>query len=275
VREGVVGSPTTPSPRSRIAADVSTPILQLQNVSVRFGALPAVDDVSLELRQGERRAVIGPNGAGKTTLFNAITGVIRPSSGRVLLQGRNITRMPPNRRAYLGIGRTFQITNLFANLTVAENMRLALRGTSPSKFHLFAADRLAEQDAARLDQALETSRLAHRRQATVREMSYGEQRQLELAMALVSRPRLLLLDEPAAGLSAMERTYFAEIVKGLPKDLTMVLIEHDMDLALRLVDYVSVLNRGRLLVEAEPANIRANEAVQEVYLGKPHHARRA
>ena len=151
MREGVVGSPTTPSPRSRIAADVSTPILQLQNVSVRFGALPAVDDVSLELRQGERRAVIGPNGAGKTTLFNAITGVIRPSSGRVLLRGRNITRMPPNRRAYLGIGRTFQITNLFANLTVAENMRLALRGTSPSKFRLFAADRLDEEDAARLE----------------------------------------------------------------------------------------------------------------------------
>jgi branched-chain amino acid transport system ATP-binding protein len=261
--------------RLRIATDVTAPILQLQNVSVRFGGLSAVDQVSLQLRQGERRAVIGPNGAGKTTLFNAITGVIRPSAGRVLLEGRDITRMPPNRRAYLGIGRTFQITNLFANLTVAENMRLALRGTSPSKFRLFAADRLTGEDAARLDAALETSRMAHRRQATVRQMSYGEQRQLELAMALVLRPRLLLLDEPAAGLSAMERTYFAEIVKGLPKDLTMVLIEHDMDLALRLVDYVSVLNHGRVLVEADPDSIRANEAVQEVYLGKPHHARRA
>ncbi len=259
----------------RDPGQVTNPILQLETVSVRFGALSAVDGVSLNLREGERRAVIGPNGAGKTTLFNAITGVIRPSSGRVLLQGRDITRMPPNRRAHLGIGRTFQITNLFANLTVAENMRLALRGTSHGKFRLFASDRLTADDAKRLDQALETSRLTHRRQSTVREMSYGEQRQLELAMALVSQPRLLLLDEPAAGLSAMERTYFAEIVKGLPKDLTMVLIEHDMDLALRLVDYVSVLNHGRLLVEAEPAAIRTNEAVQEVYLGKPHHARRA
>jgi branched-chain amino acid transport system ATP-binding protein len=254
---------------------LTNPILQLENVSVRFGALSAVDGVSLTLREGERRAVIGPNGAGKTTLFNAITGVIRPSSGRILLQGRDITRMPPNRRAHLGIGRTFQITNLFANLTVAENMRLALRGTSQGKFQLFAGDRLTTDEATRLDRALETSRLTHRHQSTVREMSYGEQRQLELAMALVSQPRLLLLDEPAAGLSAMERTYFAEIVKGLPKDLTMVLIEHDMDLALRLVDYVSVLNHGRLLVEAEPAAIRINEAVQEVYLGKPHHARRA
>jgi branched-chain amino acid transport system ATP-binding protein len=253
---------------------VTEPILHLSNVVVQFGALKAVDGVSMSLTAGERRAVIGPNGAGKTTLFNAITGVIPPTAGRITFDGADITRWSPHKRAHRGIGRTFQITNLFQSLTVDENMRLALRGTSAGKFKLVAHDTLTSSDETRIAEALALCRLGARRTATVREMSYGEQRQLELAMALAGDPRLLLLDEPAAGLSAVERAYVAEIVRGLPRDLTMVLIEHDMDLALGLVDYVTVLNNGRLLVEAEPAAIRANAAVQEVYLGKPH-ARRA
>jgi branched-chain amino acid transport system ATP-binding protein len=249
---------------------VPTPILQLEKVAVRFGALRAVDGVDLALQPGERRAVIGPNGAGKTTLFNAITGVIIPTEGRVLVEGEDITRAPPHRRARKGMGRTFQITNLFANLTVDENMRLALRGIGPGKFALFRHDRLVPDERTRLGRALAEARLSGRQSALVRELSYGEQRQLELAMALVMEPRLLLLDEPAAGLSPAERSFLAEIIRRLPRDLTIVLIEHDMELALGLVDYVTVMQNGRVLVEDAPERIRTNEEVQEVYLGRPH-----
>ena len=162
------------------------------------------------------------------------------------------------------MGRTFQITNLFANLTVDENMRLALRGIGPGKFALFRHDRLVPDERTRLGRALAEARLSGRQSALVRELSYGEQRQLELAMALVMEPRLLLLDEPAAGLSP------AEIIRRLPRDLTIVLIEHDMELALGLVDYVTVMQNGRVLVEDAPERIRTNEEVQEVYLGRPH-----
>ena len=245
-------------------------MLRLENVVVRFGALRAVDGVSLSLGKGERRAIIGPNGAGKTTLFNAITGVTIPTEGRVVVEGKDLTKAPPHLRARSGIGRTFQITNLFANLTIGENMRLAVRGLAPSKFSLFGRDQLPADDHERVDQALAISRLTARRNVIVSELSYGEQRQLEIAMALVMRPRLLLLDEPAAGLSARERTYVAEILSALPRDLTMVLIEHDMELALGLVDFVTVMFNGRVLVEGTPDRIRQNEQVQEVYLGKPH-----
>ena len=249
---------------------MSRPILALEKVAVRFGALRAVDGVSLALGPGERRAVIGPNGAGKTTLFNAITGVILPAEGRILLDREDVTRAAPHRRARRGMGRTFQITNLFANLSVDENMRLALRGARPGKFSLFGRDRLGAGERARVDRALAASRLSGRGEAVVRELSYGEQRQLELAMALVTEPRLLLLDEPAAGLSPAERGHVAEIVRALPRDLTIVLIEHDMELALGLVDRVTVMHEGRVLVEDAPDRIRGNEAVQEVYLGRPH-----
>jgi branched-chain amino acid transport system ATP-binding protein len=250
-------------------------MLQLENVVVQFGALRAVDGVSLSLQHGERRAIIGPNGAGKTTLFNAITGVTIPTEGRVVVEGMDLTKAPPHLRARRGIGRTFQITNLFPNLTIAENMRIAIRGLARSKFSLFGGDRLPAVDHERVDQALAISRLGGRRNVIVSELSYGEQRQLEIAMALVMHPRLLLLDEPAAGLSATERTYVAEILSALPRDLTMVLIEHDMELALGLVDFVTVMFNGRVLVEDTPDRIRQNEQVQEVYLGKPHSVKAA
>ena len=248
------------------------PLLILRDVGIRFGALRAVDGVSLEVAPGERRAVIGPNGAGKTTLFNAITGVILPSQGRVLFEGHDITRTAPHLRARLGLARTFQITNLFPNLTVAENVMLAIRGLSSRKYALFGAAEPLGDERARAEEAVVLARLGERHGVLVRELSYGEQRQLELAMALVSRPRLLLLDEPAAGLSPAERGVTAEIIRGLPRDLTMILIEHDMDLALGLVDRVTCLHNGRVLVEETPEAIRRNEAVQEVYLGKPRHA---
>jgi branched-chain amino acid transport system ATP-binding protein len=244
------------------------PILELHDVVVRFGALRAVDGVSLAIMEGARRAIIGPNGAGKTTLFNAITGVIPPTSGRVILGGRDISRDPPHRRAALGVSRTFQITNLFGSLTVDENMRLALRGLSPKKFAMFSDGELTSDERQRAERALDLAKLGARRATVVRELSYGEQRQLELALSLATSPRLLLLDEPAAGLSPAERSMVADIIRSLPRDLTLLLIEHDMDLALGLVDDVTCLHEGRKLVEASPSEIRGNAEVQEVYLGK-------
>ncbi|MBM6581259.1 ABC transporter ATP-binding protein [Microvirga sp. BT689] len=247
---------------------MSQPALVLENVVVAFGALKAVDDVSISVKGGERRAIIGPNGAGKTTLFNAITGVNPPTSGRIIFEGATVTTKPAHLRARMGMSRTFQITNLFPRLTVAENMQLALRGTGPGKFSLFGSARLSAEEEERVMSALAISRLGERNSVEVHELSYGEQRQLEMAMALVTRPKLLLLDEPAAGLSPSERIIVSDIIRALPRDLTMVLIEHDMDLVLRLVDYVTCLNNGQLLAEGTPESISANQRVQDVYLGK-------
>ena len=247
---------------------MSETALVLENVTVAFGALKAVDDVSLSVKRGERRAIICPNGAGKTTLFNAITGVFPPTSGRITFEGKDVTRMPAQKRARLGMSRTFQITNLFPTMTVEENMQLALRGTDASKFSMLGSTRLTPEEQDRVASALRMSRLEERGSVAVNELSYGEQRQLEMAMALVSRPRLLLLDEPAAGLSPAERVMVADIIRSLPHDLTMVLIEHDMELVLNLVDWVTCLNNGQLLAEGSPEEIRTNQHVQDVYLGK-------
>jgi len=247
---------------------VSETALVLEKIVVAFGALRAVDDVSISVKRGERRAIIGPNGAGKTTLFNAITGVFPPTSGRITFEGQDVTRMPAQKRARMGMSRTFQITNLFPTMTVDENMQLALRGTSRSKFSMLGSTHLTSEEQDRVASALRMSRLEERGSIAVNELSYGEQRQLEMAMALISRPRLLLLDEPAAGLSPAERLMVADIIRSLPHDLTMVLIEHDMELVLNLVDWVTCLNNGQLLAEGSPEDIRANQHVQDVYLGK-------
>ncbi|HWW48679.1 MAG TPA: ABC transporter ATP-binding protein [Xanthobacteraceae bacterium] len=247
---------------------VSEAALVLENIVVAFGALKAVDNVSITVKRGERRAIIGPNGAGKTTLFNAITGVTLPTAGTINFEGMVITNKPAEQRARMGISRTFQITNLFPSLTVDENMQLALRGTGKGKFSMFGASTLTAEQKERVAAALSISRLAQRGATVVSELSYGEQRQLEMAMALVAKPRLLLLDEPAAGLSPAERTIVVEIIRALPKDLTMVLIEHDMELVLNLVDWVTCLNNGQMLAEGSPQDIRNNQHVQDVYLGK-------
>ena len=251
---------------------MTEPILHLACVGVRFGGLKAVDNVSLSVRKGERRAVIGPNGAGKTTLFNAVTGLIRPTSGRIAFEGQDVTRARMHRRAALGMSRTFQITNLFPTLTVDENMRLALRGNATRKFSLLGPGGSTPDERARQERALGLSRLAARASTPVNALSYGEQRQLELAMTLVTEPRLLLLDEPAAGLSPSERVIVGDVIRSLPADITVVLIEHDMDLVLSLVEWVTCLNNGRFLAEGSPDEIRRNQDVQDVYLGRarPH-----
>lgn len=247
-------------------------ILTLTDVVVAFDALRAVDGVSLVVPRGQRRAIIGPNGAGKTTLFNAITGVIPPTAGRIDFNGEDITRLPPHRRAKLGISRTFQITNLFPTLTVLENVVLAIRGLSPRKFSLFGSPDTSDSERERIAAALNSAKMHHRLDVVVKELSYGEQRQLEIALALVTDPTALLLDEPAAGLSPTERMVVAEIIKALPRDLTLILIEHDMALALGLADFVTCLHEGRVLVEEGPDAIRQNKTVQQVYLGTPRHA---
>jgi branched-chain amino acid transport system ATP-binding protein len=251
---------------------VPEPILTLTDAVVAFDALRAVDGVSLAVPRGQRRAIIGPNGAGKTTLFNAIAGMVPPTSGRIMFDGHDITKLPPHRRAQLGISRTFQITNLFSTLSVHDNMILALRGLSPRKFSLFGRPDTDSTEAPRIAAALGAARIAERADVTVKELSYGEQRQLEIALSLVTTPTMLLLDEPAAGLSPSERSMVAEIIRSLDRDISVVLIEHDMDLALGLVDFVTCMFEGRILVEEAPEGIRRNKKVQEVYLGKPRHA---
>ena len=247
-------------------------LLQLQDVSIHFGALKAVDGVSLDVAEGERVAILGPNGAGKTTLFNAITGMTPATGGKVLLQGRDITRATPDARAHGGIARTFQITNLFFGLSIEDNLLLATRGLAKSRFAFWRSGDALGDERTIVDSALARCQLETRRRLLVKEISHGEQRQLELAMSLTSQPRLLLLDEPAAGLSPAERVVMAEVIRGLPKTLSLILIEHDIDLALGLVDRVVCMYQGAVLVEGKPDEIRGNPQVQEIYLGKPRHA---
>jgi len=241
--------------------------IQVGGLSKDFGGLRAVDGVTLGIGAGERRVLIGPNGAGKTTLFHCIAGTLWPSSGSVSLFGREITRLAEASRTALGLSRTFQISNVFADLRVIENMTLALLGTDRRKWIMhrpigaFAAVRVqAIEGLARVG-------LDHRADSPARLLSYGERRQLELALALKSNPRVLLLDEPCAGLSPSERQRISQMIAALPRSITLVMIEHDMDVALGLADRVTVLHRGRVILEGTPDEVQANPEVREVYFG--------
>ena len=207
---------------------MNQPLLELKSVGIHFGALKAVDQATLHLNKGERVAILGPNGAGKTTLFNAITGMTPATCGKVILGGKDITKASPESRAQLGIARTFQITNLFFGLSVEDNLLLATRGLGRTKFSMWRTDRARGEEQAIVDSALEKCQLHTKRHLLVKEISYGEQRQLELAMSLTSSPKVLLLDEPAAGLSPAERVIMAEVIRGLPQTLSLILIEHDI-----------------------------------------------
>ena len=233
-----------------------------------FGGVHAVDKVSLHVPIGQRRALLGPNGAGKTTLFNCITGSMRPSAGRIFLFGKDVTEMPEHHRTSMGISRTYQITNVFLKLSVIENVLLAVQGTTRQKWIPYRSVDSFPESLARATEELDRVGLANRADLSVRYLSYGERRQLELAIALASRPRVLLLDEPASGLSPAERQRIAGIIAQLPRHITLILIEHDMSVALGLADQVAVLHRGRVILEGTPDEIRANPEVREVYLGK-------
>ncbi|MDA0171869.1 ABC transporter ATP-binding protein [Solirubrobacter taibaiensis] len=222
--------------------------------------------VDLEVRPGERRAVLGPNGAGKTTVFNLISGEFPPSSGRVELFGQDVTNLPARKRARLGLSRTFQTSRLFAGLSVEDNLYLGALGVAAGHLRMVPSgkdDVLREKARAMSTQVGLEERLGD----FVADLSHGEQRQLEVGMALVAEPRLLMLDEPAAGLSRAERVRLTEMLIGLDPDITLILIEHDMDVALKVAKWVTMMHDGRVIVEGTPEQIRSNQTVHDLYLG--------
>jgi branched-chain amino acid transport system ATP-binding protein len=263
-----VTSTTLASAPDPQGSGADAPVLVIAGLGKRYGGVQAVDDISLTMRPGERIGVIGPNGAGKTTLFKMIAGDVLPTTGTVELFGRDVTRMPAAPRARLGVGRTFQISNLFRDMTVLDNVRVAARGGT-GKARVFWWPQLAGDDATQRSlSALDAVGLTGRAGDTVADLSHGEQRQLEIAMALASRPRLLLLDEPAAGLSAAERQTLKDLIDSLPRDLPILLIEHDMSLALGLTDRVMCLENGRHVITGTPAEVRDDPTVKAIYLGR-------
>jgi branched-chain amino acid transport system ATP-binding protein len=251
-----------------LADGQTEPVLRLEGVSRRFGGLVAVDGVSLTLAPRRRLAVIGPNGAGKTTLFRLIAGDVPPSQGRIFLFGREVTRLPAHRRARLGLSRTFQVSNLFAGLSVLDNVRLAAQAGQPGRWRRLGPVRPGDRVGLAAMEALERAGIAARAGDRVAELSHGEQRQLEVALALATSPKLLLLDEPAAGLSAGERSRLRELLGSLPDSLPLLLIEHDMTLALSLADEVLCLHNGRPIALGPPDRVRGDPTVQAVYLGR-------
>jgi branched-chain amino acid transport system ATP-binding protein len=247
---------------------MSTPALSLAHVSRHFGGLKAVDEVSLTLRPGERRALIGPNGAGKTTLFNVISGELQATSGRVELFGSDVTKLPPHQRAARGIARTFQITKLFPNLTVIDNVLLACAALDSRKFVMLRETAACGDLKDRAEALVERFGLSDYRQAWARNLSYGDQRKLEVALSMAGRPKLLLLDEPMAGLSAGESRGMQTILEALERDIAVLLIEHDMDIAFAFAEHVTVLHQGRVLVDGPKDEVSANRNVQQIYLGE-------
>ena len=245
----------------------NTVALQLTNVSKVFGGLLAVDGVSFTLAAGERRAIIGPNGAGKTTLFSLISGEQAVTSGAIRLFGRDVTRAAAHRRAALGLARTYQITNLFPRLTALDNCVLAVQALSPTKFHLHRPLAGYTDHFIRARAVLESVGLGGKEQDAVRNLSHGEQRQLEIALSLARSPRLLLLDEPTAGLSPGESQLMVELLKRLDPAITILIIEHDMDVAFELTNRITVLHYGRVVAEGLAHEVRTNPLVQEIYLG--------
>ncbi|HEY3065097.1 MAG TPA: ABC transporter ATP-binding protein [Methylomirabilota bacterium] len=241
--------------------------LRLEGVSRAFGGLRAVDGVSLTVQAGERRALIGPNGAGKTTLFNLIAGAVPVSAGRITLFGRDVTRMAAHRRAALGLARTFQVSNLFPALTVLENCLLAAQGLHPAKLAMHRPLSGYRELHARAHATLAAVGLEGRARVSARHLSHGEQRQLEIALALATRPRLLLLDEPTAGLSPAESAQMAALLGRLDPAMTVLIIEHDMDIALELARAVTVLHYGRVIADGTREAVKADPLVREIYLG--------
>jgi branched-chain amino acid transport system ATP-binding protein len=249
----------------------SVPKLEVRHATKNFGSLTAVSDVSMRVENGELRAVIGPNGAGKTTFFNLITGFFPPTTGDILLDGTNINRVPAAGRVKLGMGRTFQITEIFPELTVRENARIAVEtGLGFSlRAWLSHADHRKVTDAS--DEVLTMANLTAKADRLVGELSHGDQRSAEIAMALALKPSLLLLDEPTAGMGDEETYQVTGLIRRLHRDskYTIVLIEHDMRVVFHLADHISVLAEGKLLAEGTPPEIAANVHVQNAYLGNP------
>jgi branched-chain amino acid transport system ATP-binding protein len=243
------------------------PILELKGLSKSFGGLHAVRGVTLQIMPGDRKAIIGPNGAGKTTLFNLITGIFPATSGQVLLFGQDVTKWPSHRRTALGMARTFQITSLFPRLTVLDNVLLAIKGLRSSKFVMWRFMSSYRDVYDKAHGLLERANFLDRKDTEVRYLSHGEQRQLEIVLGLASDPKILLLDEPAAGLSSGESVDMTRFLMGLDPNLAILLIEHDMDVVFDVADQISVLHFGEVLETGAPEQIKKSKKVQEIYLG--------
>jgi branched-chain amino acid transport system ATP-binding protein len=243
------------------------PILRLRGVGRRFGGLHAVREVDLAVVPGERRAILGPNGAGKTTLFNVISGDFPPTAGRVEMFGQDVTSMTAAHRAKLGLARTYQKSRLFLGLTVEDNLYLAVLGVRSGHLRPVVLPRKDNALRENARWAAEVVGLTPKLDELVGSLSHGEQRQLEVGMARVSDPKLMLLDEPASGLSRGERIALTDLLLKLDPAITLILIEHDMDVALRVAERVTMMHDGRVMVEGTPAEIRANELVHDLYLG--------
>jgi branched-chain amino acid transport system ATP-binding protein len=243
------------------------PVLELKGLSKSFGGLQAVRGVTLEIMPGVRKAIIGPNGAGKTTLFNLITGIFPATSGQVLLFGQDVTAWPIHRRTALGMARTFQITSLFPRLTVLDNVLLAIKGLRTSKFVMWRFLSSYREVYEKAHGLLERAAFLDRKDTEVRYLSHGEQRQLEIVLGLASDPKILLLDEPAAGLSSGESAEMVQFLMRLDPSLAILLIEHDMDVVFDVADHISVLHFGEVLEAGAAEQIRRSEKVQEIYLG--------
>jgi branched-chain amino acid transport system ATP-binding protein len=241
--------------------------LQLDGVSKLFGGLRAVDGVNLAVEPGERRALIGPNGAGKTTLFNLIAGTFPVTHGTIRLFGEDVTRMAAHRRAWAGLSRTFQISSLFPTLTVLENCLLAVQALTPARLAMHRPLRGYTELHDRARATLAAVGLSDRADTAVRHLSHGEQRQLEIGLALAGAPKLLLLDEPTAGLSPAESHQMAQLLATLDPSMTVLIIEHDMDIALEIARQVTVLHYGRVIADGTREEIRAHPLVREIYLG--------
>ena len=239
--------------------------LRLQNLRKSFGGLPAISDVSLEVAPGERRLIIGPNGAGKTTLFNLVTGDLPRDAGNIVLFGKDVTHLAPHHRVHRGLARTYQIITLFPKDTLEHNIALSLLGLSKVRWNAFRSfdeDLYGEARAVLARVGLE-----HLAKRGIAEVAYGDKRRVEIAMALAQKPRVLLLDEPLAGLSREERATVKQLIAAIPREVTVVMIEHDMDTALDMAERITVLHYGRVIVEGTRAEVVADPKTREVYLG--------
>ena len=243
-------------------------ILQVRNLTKHFGGLAAVENVSLDVRTGEIHAVIGPNGAGKSTLINLLSGELRASSGEILFHGREIGALAPEQRSRLGIGRSFQKTNIFPSFTALENCRLAAQSRDPRPWRWLRDARSYESIMSKGQQALAAVALSERASDLAFALSHGEQRQLEIAMCLATEPQLLLLDEPLAGMGAEESLKMVDLIKQLAATHAVLLVEHDMDAVFQLAQVLTVMVDGRLLASGSPEQIRADRDVQNAYLGE-------
>jgi branched-chain amino acid transport system ATP-binding protein len=241
--------------------------LEIINLNKAFGGLPVTQDISLAIRPGERRLIIGPNGAGKTTLFNQVTGDLKPNSGRVKLFGADVTQLAPHARAHAGLSRTYQIITLFSHDTLEHNVSLALLGLKRTRWQMWRPLTRYGELASEARRTLDRVGLLHLAKHPVSDIAYGEKRRVELAMALAQQPRVLLLDEPLAGLSNTERSTVKALIASIPRETAVVMIEHDMDTALDLAETVTLLNYGRVIVDGPRDQVIADERTREVYLG--------